>query len=64
MSYCDQLKDRMQEQGIPQRYLAYALGITEKTMNAKLNERSDFKVHELLTVCDVLHVSPNHLDFE
>ena len=62
--YYDELKDRMRERGIGRTQLAKASGMDYKTLSARLNGNTDFKVQELLTICSLLHIRIEDLDFD
>ncbi len=62
--YYDELKNRMQERGISRTQLAKASGMDYKTLSARLNGNTDFKVQELLTICSLLHIRVRDLDFD
>ena len=62
--YYDELKDRMRERGISRTQLAKASGMDYKTLSARLNGNTDFKVQELLTICSLLHIRVKDLDFD
>ncbi len=62
--YYDELKDRMRERGINRTQLAKASGMDYKTLSARLNGNTDFKVQELLTICSLLHIRVKDLDFD
>lgn len=42
-----------------QREIANYLGISEAGLNAKLNERRNFKLNEFLKLCVLLNKSPS-----
>lgn len=52
------LLGRMKERGITQEQLAKEIGITEATLNAKLNNKFNFKSDEIDAICRVLDI-PN-----
>lgn len=62
--YYDELKNRMRERGISRIQLAKASGMDYKTLSARLNGNTDFKVQELLTICSLLHIRVKDLDFD
>lgn len=62
--YYDELKKRMRERGISRTQLAKASGMDYKTLSARLNGNTDFKVQELLTICSLLHIRVKDLDFD
>ena len=62
--YYDELKNRMRERGISRTQLAKASGMDYKTLSARLNGNTDFKVQELLTICSLLHIQVKDLDFD
>lgn len=62
--YYDELKDRMRERGISQTQLAKMSGMEYRTLTARLNGTSDFKVRELVDICSLLHIRVKDLDFE
>lgn len=62
--YYDELKSRMRERGISRTQLAKASGMDYKTLSARLNGNTDFKVQELLTICSLLHIRVKDLDFD
>ena len=61
--YYDEIKCRMRERGISRTQLAKASGMDYKTLSARLNGNTDFKVQELLTICSLLHIRVKDLDF-
>ena len=50
----NKVKGKMRELGYTQAKLASKLGITEQTLNAKLNGRSEFLLKEALKLISVL----------
>lgn len=52
------LLGRMKERGVTQEQLAKEIGITESTLNAKLNNKFNFKANEMDAICRVLDI-PN-----
>lgn len=62
--YLDQIKNLIVEKGFTQTEIARRIYVDQAALNKKLNGRKDMTVRELLAICDVLHVSPKHLDFE
>ena len=62
--YLDQIKALIVEKGFTQTEIARLIYVDKAALNKKLNNRKDLTVRELLAICDVLHVSPKHLDFE
>ena len=54
----------MREPGISRTQLAKASGMDYKTLSARLNGNTDFKVQELLTICSLLHIRVKDLDFD
>lgn len=57
------LRGKMAENGITQKALAEALGITQVALCDKLNGRREFKLREVRTVCIVLGISPGDIAF-
>ena len=51
------LKAIMFEKGVSQEELAKAIGVSETTLNSKLNGRSTFLVTEVRDVCSYLEIS-------
>lgn len=62
--YFDQIKNKMRERGISQTQLAKMSGMEYRTLTARLNGTSDFKVRELVDICSLLHIRISDLDFE
>ena len=62
--YLDQIKALIVEKGFTQTEIARQIYVDQAALNKKLNNRKDLTVRELLAICDVLHISPKHLDFE
>lgn len=62
--YFDQIKNLIVEKGFTQTEVARRIYVDQAALNRKLNGHKDMTVRELLAICDVLHVSPKHLDFE
>lgn len=46
----------MAEKGFSQRKLAAKLGLSKTTLNLKLNHKADFKVKEVIEICDILKI--------
>lgn len=51
------LLGRMKECGFTQEQLAKEIGISEATLNAKLNNKFNFKADEIDAICRVLDIS-------
>ena len=62
--YLDQIKNLIVEKGFTQTEIARRIYVDQAALNKNLNGHKDMTVRELLAICDVLHVSPKHLDFE
>lgn len=62
--YLDQIKALIVEKGFTQAEIARLIYVDKAALNKKLNGHKDLTVRELLAICDVLHFSPKHLDFE
>ena len=50
------LKGRMREYGISQKEMARKLGISEASLNYKINGKVDFKVNEAKIICKILEI--------
>ena len=55
------LKGRMVELGLTQEELARELGISKATLNAKLNGKGDWFRREIVTMCHILAIEPEHI---
>lgn len=62
--YNDEIKNRMRERGITQTQLAKMSGMEYRTLTARLNGTTDFKVRELVDICSLLHIRIKDLDFD
>lgn len=62
--YLDQIKALIVEKGFTQAEIARLIYVDKAALNKTLNGHKDLTVRELLAICDVLHFSPKHLDFE
>ncbi len=51
------LRGRMIEKGFTQLDMANALGITYQAFSYKLNNKSSFKVSEIMKMCEILEIS-------
>ncbi|WZL82649.1 helix-turn-helix transcriptional regulator [Vallitaleaceae bacterium 9-2] len=61
----NKLKGRMKEKGHTQATLSKKMGITEQSLNAKLNGKRDFTLSELIRLIDILNIeNPNEYFFE
>lgn len=50
----NKLKGAIIEKGYSQRSLAEALGVSKTTINAKINEKTNFNVKEVEELCTLL----------
>ena len=50
------LLGRMKEMGLSQYQLAQVIGMSESTLNVKLNCKSYFKQNEIVRICDALDI--------
>ena len=55
--YYRDLKVVMFQRGVTQQELAGAIGVSEPTLNAKLNGRSDFTVSEAKEIIEYLDIA-------
>lgn len=53
------IRIEIERQGLKQREIANYLGISEAGLNAKLNERRNFKLNEFLKLCVLLNKNPS-----
>lgn len=51
------LKGRIAEKGLTQSKVAESIGITYQSFSDKLNNKSHFKVSEIIKLCKVLDIS-------
>lgn len=60
----DKLKDKISEEGMTKEELAFRLGISVKTLNAKLNNRSRITVREADKLTKILKIeNPSDIFF-
>jgi transcriptional regulator with XRE-family HTH domain len=52
----NKLLGRMREQRLTQSEVAKSTGISEVSLNLKLNNKSSFKQSEIIRICDVLSI--------
>lgn len=52
----NKLKGRMREKGYTQANLSRKMGISEQSLNAKINGRSDFTLSEVIIIIEVLEL--------
>lgn len=51
------LRGRIAEKGYTQREVAKMIGITYQSFSEKINNKSNFKVSEIIKLCDILDIS-------
>lgn len=51
------LRGRIAEMGYTQKEVAKMIGITHQSFSDKINNKSHFKVSEIIKLCDVLEIS-------
>lgn len=56
------LLGRMKEKGYTQEKLANALGISESSVNFKLNNRRNFRQDEILRISEILSIPSSKLE--
>lgn len=54
------LKSKIVGAGMTQRDLAKALGVSVKTLSAKINGKSAFSTKEVVKTCDILQISDSN----
>lgn len=50
------LKGLMREKGVTQAELAKKIGISESSLNLKLNDKTEFKQREISKICEILNI--------
>ncbi|MGI6634216.1 MAG: helix-turn-helix domain-containing protein [Christensenellales bacterium] len=58
------LKGAIVSAGYTQRSLARALGMSENTMNSKVNGRSEFTTSEIMQICRALSINDDHMKIQ
>ena len=58
------LRGEITANGYNLKSFAYALGITQQTLNEKLHGRSDFTLKEMIKICNLLNTSNMDIFFE
>lgn len=53
----NKIKGLMAENGISQQRLAFMIGMSTPSLNAKLQEKREFTVSEAQKICEVLDIS-------
>lgn len=53
---CAKLRGRVRELGLSQADIAKIIGVSEPTINAKLNARSEFTQSEMAKLCAALSI--------
>ena len=51
------LRGRIAEKGYTQREVAKMIGITYQSFSEKINNKSNFKVSEIIKLCDIHDIS-------
>lgn len=51
------LKNQIKTNGIKQKYIAEKMGISVQSLTRKLNNSSEFKINEVQTLSNILHMS-------
>lgn len=51
------LRGRIAEKGYTQREVAKMIGITYQSFSEKINNKSNFKVSEIIKLCNILDIS-------
>lgn len=52
----NKLKGRMKEMGLSQEQVSNMLGISTQSFNAKINNRNQFTLGEVISLCDLLNI--------
>lgn len=55
--YLNNLNQLINNSGMKRTYIAKTLNIKYDTFRRKLNGESDFKVSELITLCEILNIN-------
>lgn len=55
------LRGRTREQGMTQEQLAAVAGMKEATYSQKINNNSEFKQGEILSICAALDIASEHI---
>ena len=58
-----ELLGKMRAKGFTQEKLAKAMGISESSLNAKLNNKAYFTSKEICAICDVLTIAVGEIGF-
>lgn len=53
------LRGKIAEAGLTQKDLAKRAGMSENSLNRKLNEKRDFNLSEVRIICDILGITDN-----
>jgi DNA-binding XRE family transcriptional regulator len=56
MEYLENLKKAIKKSGLKRKYIAKELDINYDTFRRKLKGDSDFKVEELLKLCEIIKI--------
>lgn len=56
------LKKRIEESGLKHKYIADKIGITVQSLGNKVSGRNEFKVSEMLIICDLLMITGRDRD--
>lgn len=56
------LRAKIHHNGFDQKDLAFSLGISTKTLKNKMNNKSEFKLHEMFKIIDILKISPHECE--
>jgi len=54
----NKIKGRMRELNITQKELSKKVGITEASLNRKLNRKNEFKLSEIIKIAETLNIEP------
>jgi len=54
----NKIKGRMRELNITQKELSKKVGITQASLNRKLNRKNEFKLSEIIKIAETLNIEP------
>lgn len=50
------LEDKIQKSGLKKGFIAEKIGVTPNTFSALLTNKAEFKVSQMVTICQVLNI--------
>ena len=57
MTNTELLEEKIKQSGLKKGFIAKKIGVAPNTLTALINNKSEFKVKQMRTICEILQIS-------